>query len=94
MTPGRSSPTLLPELTASSERFPFNKPCTGERKFCWTEFSLADAQAIREKAGGTLNDVILTMVTRAVARYIKLHGEPVAGRFVRMVCPVNVRRDR
>ena len=85
--------TLLPELTASSERFPFNKPCSGERKFCWTEFSLADAQAIREKAGGTLNDVILTIVTRAVARYIKLHGEPVAGRFVRMVCPVNVRRD-
>ena len=32
-------------------------------------------------------------MTRAVARYIKLHGEPVAGRFVRMVCPVNVRRD-
>jgi diacylglycerol O-acyltransferase / wax synthase len=85
--------TLLPELTASSERFPFNKPCSGERKFCWTEFSLADAQAIRETAGGTLNDVILTIVTRAVARYIKLHGEPVAGRFVRMVCPVNVRRD-
>jgi diacylglycerol O-acyltransferase len=84
---------LLPELTASSDRFPFNRPCSGERKFCWTDFPLADAQAIRESAGGTLNDVILTVVTRAVARYVKRHGEPVAGRFIRMVCPVNVRRD-
>lgn len=84
---------LLPELIASSDRFPFNKPCVGERKFCWTDFPLADAQAIREKGGGTLNDVILTVVTRAVADYVQLHGEPVAGRFIRMVCPVNVRRD-
>jgi diacylglycerol O-acyltransferase / wax synthase len=83
---------LAPELTASSDRFPFNKPCSGERKFCWTEFPLADAQAIREAGGGTLNDVLLTVVTRAAAQYIKLHGEPVAGRFIRMVCPVNVRR--
>ena len=85
--------TLLPELAASSDRFVFNKPCTGERKFCWTEFSLADVQSIRESAGGTVNDVILTIVTRAVAAYVKLHGEPVAGRFVRVVCPVSVRQN-
>jgi diacylglycerol O-acyltransferase len=84
--------SLLPELTASTERFPFNKPCTGERKFCWTEFPLAGAQAIREAAGGTLNDVVLTVITRAISRYIQLHGEPVKGRFLRVVCPVNVRR--
>jgi diacylglycerol O-acyltransferase / wax synthase len=84
---------LLPELAASSDRFVFNKPCTGERKFCWTEFSLADVQGIRETSGGTVNDVILTIVTRAVAAYVKLHGEPVAGRFLRVVCPVSVRQN-
>jgi diacylglycerol O-acyltransferase len=84
---------LLPELGASSERFPFNKPCTGERKFCWTEFPLDLVKKIRDTAGGTVNDVILTVVTRAVARYIELHGEPVKGRFLRVVCPVNSRRD-
>jgi len=82
---------LLPELAASTERFPFNKPCFGERKFCWTDFPLSEAQAIREKAGGTLNDVILTVITRAISRYIQLHGEPVKGRFLRVVCPVNMR---
>ena len=85
--------SLLPELTASSERFPFNKPCSGERTFCWTEFPFDDIGRIRGKAGGTCNDVVLSVVTRAVARYVKLHGEKVKGRFLRVVCPVSMRRD-
>ncbi|HEV2444711.1 MAG TPA: wax ester/triacylglycerol synthase family O-acyltransferase, partial [Candidatus Sulfopaludibacter sp.] len=83
---------LVPELAASTERFPFNKPCGGVRKFCWTEFPFADAQQIRHATGATINDVILTVVTQAMSRYIELHGEPVKGRFIRMVCPVNVRQ--
>lgn len=82
---------LLPELAASSERFPFNKPCTGERKFCWMEVPFAETGEIRHAVGGTVNDVILTVVTRGLARYIEVHGEPVKGRFLRVVCPVNVR---
>ena len=84
---------LLPELAASAERFPFNRPCTGERRFCWTEASFADVQAIREATGTTINDVILTVVTRAVARYTEMHGQSVTDRFIRMVCPYNLRRD-
>jgi len=83
--------TLLPELAGSSERFPFNKPCSGERTFCWTEFPFDDIRQIRQAAGGTANDVILTLVTRAVARYIELHGESVKKRFLRIVCPVSMR---
>jgi diacylglycerol O-acyltransferase len=82
---------LLPEFTASIERLPFNKPCTGARKFCWTEWSLAEVKAVREALGGTVNDVILTVVTRALARYVKLHGQSVVNRFVRIVCPVSLR---
>lgn len=85
---------LLPELAESSQRLLFNKPCTGARRFCWTEFDFAEAQAIREATGGTLNDVLLTVVTQGVARYLKEHGEPVRGRFLRLVCPVNARQDR
>ncbi len=84
---------LLPELAASSGRFVFNKPCSGERKFCWTEFPFAGVQAIREHAGGTANDVLLTILARAVSRYVRAHGDPVAGRFLRVMCPVNIRQD-
>jgi diacylglycerol O-acyltransferase / wax synthase len=87
----RGVPELLSEFASSIERLPFNKPCTGERKFCWAEFDIADVQAIRQGAGGTVNDVILAVLTRALARYVKLHGQSVVNRFVRIVCPVNLR---
>ena len=83
--------SLLPELAASIERLPFNKPCSGERKFCWAEFDLADIEAIRAAAGGTVNDVVLTVLTRALARYVKRHRQTVVNRFVRIVCPVSLR---
>ncbi len=83
---------LLPELAASVERLPFNKPCGGDRKFCWTELDLAEVQAVREAVGGTVNDVVLAVLTRALAHYVKLHGQTVANRFVRIVCPVSLRR--
>lgn len=82
---------LLPEFSAAIERLPFNKPCTGARRFCWAEIAMADVQKVREVAGGTVNDVILTVVTRALVRYVKLHGQSVVNRFVRIVCPVNLR---
>ncbi len=81
----------LPELAASVERLPFNKPCTGDRKFCWTQFDIADMAAIRDVAGATINDVILSVLTRALARYVKLHHQTVVNRYVRIVCPVNLR---
>jgi len=84
--------SLLPEFAASVERLPFNKPCSGDRKFCWAEFDFADVQAIRATSGGTVNDVVLTVLTRALARYVKLHGQTVVNRFVRIVCPVSLRK--
>ncbi len=83
---------LLPELLMSVERLPFNKPCGKHRKFCWTEFDMADVKAIREAVGGRVNDVILAVLTRALARYVKLHGQSTVNRFVRIVCPVNLRK--
>jgi|SRR5579883_745285 diacylglycerol O-acyltransferase len=83
---------ILPEYAASVERLPFNKPCTGARKFCWGEISMAGVQKVREAAGGTVNDVVLTVLARALARYVKLHGQSVVKRFARVVCPVNLRQ--
>ncbi len=85
--------TLLPEWLHPPERFPFNKPCSGDRKFCWAEADFSAVQAIRSAVGGKVNDCLLSVVVRAIARYIRLHGEKVAGRFLRVVCPVNLRGD-
>jgi hypothetical protein len=85
--------SLAPEWAKPVERLPFNRPCGGERKFCWAEIDLAEVGQIRERLGGTVNDVILSVVNQAVARYAKLHGQRIADRFVRIICPVNVRQE-
>jgi len=42
--------------------------------------------------GGTVNDVVLTVLTGAVMRYLKLHKESLGNRFFRVMVPVNLRQ--
>ena len=72
---------------------PFNKPCTGERSFGWMECRFSDARAIRSKLGGTVNDVVLAILTGAVGRYLEHHALPTQGRVFRPMVPVSLRRD-
>jgi diacylglycerol O-acyltransferase / wax synthase len=83
---------LLPELAAPVERLPFNKPAQAGRKFRWAEVDFGAVQAIRAALGGTINDVILTIYTRAIARYARLHRETIVKRFMRVVIPVSIRK--
>ena len=84
---------LLPKLAAPVALLPFNRQCSGERKLVWSTFSFAEARAIRAVAGGTVNDVVLTVLAGAVSRYVQMHGQPVAGRVVRIMVPVSLRQD-
>lgn len=83
----------IPELLRPTEKLPFNGPCSGVRGYCWTQSPFAEARAIRSAAGGTINDVVLTIITGAVMRYVNAHREPLRGRFVRMMVPVNLRSE-
>ncbi len=82
---------LVPELVSPSDRLPFNKVCRGPQKIAWGEIPMAAIKAIRENCGGTVNDVVLTVVTSTVRRYVELHGAKVKGRQLRLVVPVNIR---
>lgn len=81
----------LPEITAFTERLRFNVPYRGPQKFAWAEISLADVKAIRHACGTSVNDVILAVVTATVRRYAELHGDPVKGKLLRLMVPVNLR---
>src|SRR3990172_6452239 len=80
-------------LTNPVARAPFNKPLTGERSVACSEFSFAEIRAIRAACGGTVNDVVLTVLSGALGRYLELHGESTEGRSLRILAPVNVRRE-
>jgi diacylglycerol O-acyltransferase / wax synthase len=84
---------ILPGLAAPPAMLPFNKACSGERKLVWSEFSFAEARAIRAAAGGTVNDVVLTVLSGAVSRYVEAHGQKIEGRAVRVMVPVSMRQE-
>jgi diacylglycerol O-acyltransferase / wax synthase len=65
--------------------------CSGEKKVAWLEMPFADYRAIRTHLGGTVNDIVITILAEAAARYLKHHRWP-AQRNFRIGCPVNVRR--
>ncbi|MEN3334811.1 MAG: diacylglycerol O-acyltransferase / wax synthase [Blastocatellia bacterium] len=84
---------MLPALAAPAPLLPFNRACSGERKLVWSTFSFAEARAIRAALEGTVNDVVLTVLSGAVSRYVEMHGQPIAGRSLRVMVPVSLRRE-
>jgi len=82
---------LLPEIGAPTQRLRFNVICRGPQKFVWAEVPLDAIKAIKNTWGGTVNDVVLALVTSTIRRYLVAHGDSVRGRLFRMMVPVNVR---
>jgi diacylglycerol O-acyltransferase / wax synthase len=83
--------SLLPELSPSTERVRFNVLYRGPQKFAWAEIPFEEIKAIRHASGTSVNDVILTLVTATIRRYLELHGDSVKGRLFRIMVPVNLR---
>ncbi len=72
---------------------PWNKPVSGKRRVAWTDMSFTDVRAIRGALGGTVNDVMLTLLGGALGRYLEGHGVKTEGMRLRLQIPVNVRRE-
>lgn len=89
--PPKEFASLFPEITAFTERLRFNVLYQGPQKFAYTQIPLADVKAIRQKCDSSVNDVILSIMTATIRRYCELHGDPVRGRLLRMMVPVNLR---
>ncbi len=83
---------VLPSVAAPPPMLPFNGKCSGERRLAWSGFSFADARIIRNVLGGTVNDVVLTLLSEAVARYTKHHGQEIAKKDMRFMVPVSLRQ--
>ena len=83
---------VLPAVSTPPPILPFNGACSGVRELAWTEFSFAEARAIRNVLGGTVNDVVLTVLSEAVARYAKFHRQETTGKIVRFMVPVSLRQ--
>ena len=71
-------------------------PAAGtQRRVAVARAELADLKAIRKAHGGTVNDVLLTVLTGALRDWLLSRGEPVlASTAVRALVPVSVQEDQ
>lgn len=89
----RAIETSRPYFTVPVVRAPFNQPLQQERSLACSEFSFAEIRQIRQAIGGTVNDVCLAVLGGALSRYLEMHNQTIEGRSLRVLTPVNVRRE-
>jgi len=70
---------------------PLNVAIGSHRRFAWVRADLADLRRIKDAHGGTVNDVVLAVVSGALGRYLRARGHSTAGQELRALIPVSVR---
>ncbi len=70
---------------------PFNSKVSGQLDYAWSEFSFTEMRRVKSSLGGTINDLVLTILGGSLRRYLKLHGHKVDGVELRAMCPVSMR---
>ncbi len=82
-----AGPSLRP-VAASS----LTGPIGPHRRWSWTDVRLTDVKAVRAGLGGTVNDVVLTLITNGFRELLQSRGETIADdRVIRTMVPVSVR---
>jgi diacylglycerol O-acyltransferase / wax synthase len=66
-------------------------PIGPHRRYAWTVADLADIKRIRAAHGGTVNDVVLALITRGFRDLLRARGEATEGQVIRTLVPVSVR---
>jgi len=84
--------TSAPNLLRPAPRVPFNGPISTERRFGWAEFPFGEFRRVKSVLGGTVNDVVLTVIAGGMGRYLRALGVPTEGVEIRAMCPVSMRR--
>lgn len=90
----RATKIVTDFITKPVATAPFNAGIVGpHRRVAWMKQSFSEIREIRRALGGTINDVVLTLVSEAVAQYFVDHGERTTDQYMRIMCPVNVRTE-
>ena len=70
---------------------PFNVEIGPYRRYAVVRQQLADYKEIKDALGGTVNDVVLTVVSGALAKWLHSRGVRTEGLEMRALVPVSVR---
>ncbi|HYH57923.1 MAG TPA: wax ester/triacylglycerol synthase family O-acyltransferase [Thermoleophilaceae bacterium] len=70
---------------------PLNVSIGPHRRVWWVRSSLDDFKSIKNALGGTVNDVVLTVVSGALGRWLRTRGVRTEGLELRALVPVSIR---
>jgi WS/DGAT/MGAT family acyltransferase len=71
----------------------FNVEIGPHRRFAITQADLAALKRVKDAHGGTVNDVILSIVAGAIGKYLRARGHETEGLELRAMVPVSVRAE-
>jgi WS/DGAT/MGAT family acyltransferase len=77
----------------SAPATPFNVEIGPHRRFEFVTADLDEFKRIKNGLGGTVNDVVLAVVTGALGRYLEARGVDTEGLELRAMVPVSVRAE-
>jgi diacylglycerol O-acyltransferase len=69
----------------------FNVEIGPHRRFAITQADLAELKRVKDAHGGTVNDVILSIVAGGIGKYMRARGHDTEGLELRAMVPVSVR---
>ena len=72
---------------------PLNTRIGPHRRFAWVESELDRFKAVKNALGGTINDVVLAVVTGALRAHLERRGRNPAGLELKAMVPVSVRTE-
>jgi WS/DGAT/MGAT family acyltransferase len=90
-TVGSALPGIARQLARPRARS-LNGPIGPHRRWVWTDTSLDEIKLVRKAFGGTVNDVVLTAITRGLRDLLDSRGELTDRLVVRTMVPVSVRK--
>ena len=73
---------------------PLNRPIGTHRRLDWCSIGLAEVKNVKRNLHGTVNDVVLTVVTGALRKFLKARRVPLAKLDLRVAIPVNMRSSQ
>ena len=98
--PGRAADAIVRELGGAgaflrtgfgAPRSPINRSIGPYRRFAWVRTDLNDLKRVKNLAGGTVNDAVITAVAGGLGRFLRGRGHGTAGFELRAMVPISVR---
>jgi len=72
---------------------PLNAEIGSHRRFAWSRAELGQYKRIKDVFGGTVNDVVLTVVSGALRSWLRSRGLKTEGLELRALVPVSIRAE-